>query len=493
MTDTSSQCSGPGRARHSWLKNLELAYVPGPTTPLLERFAAGLMDGFERLGHRVRTEPTDESDALITTALFGVDLPWRRALLFRARRRFGLSHLPTLFTLIHATRSEYEGMLDHFARALAKDPPDLADYAFSGLVSDAWHVLVDQGLRGGPVLSLERLLQSQSKSIRIILTVGDDEPEEAYHFDLVGGHPRSDGRDPDAFYEDIALRLATTVSTLDVTAHQIVGDPVSEETWRGLATPAAMRTAGRELGHRGFFTSMIRIADLVHVPAVSESVASQYSEGCFATWDATLGALVATVTGSARPVDKGNLRDDDLSVIVGVRPDATGALTRDVEGLASRPPSSEAVEMMDMDADLPTIQLDDEWTVHASVPVARSKLHGHRGMSAYDPRKVEYAPLDPPYYHYPVSCATDAQARGIRRAFSRARSLADPEDPRQVAFTVLPGHGVMIAEKWVPGKVPFQVIWEYMDAGYLQIDNEIAQGPMEYSPRSDGRSWLKTF
>ncbi|MGC8863037.1 MAG: FGGY-family carbohydrate kinase, partial [Armatimonadota bacterium] len=45
-----------------------------------------------------------------------------------------------------------------------------------------------------------------------------------------------------------------------------------------------------------------------------------------------------------------------------------------------------------------------------AVPVVRSKLHGHRGVSAYDPRYVEFVPLAPAYYAYPVSCGTRAQA-----------------------------------------------------------------------------------
>jgi hypothetical protein len=88
--------------------------------------------------------------------------------------------------------------------------------------------------------------------------------------------------------------------------------------------------------------------------------------------------------------------------------------------------------------------------------------------------------LDPPYYYYPVSCGTEAQARGIRQAFSRSQALRDPNDPRQVVFTVLPGHGVVIVEKWVPGKAPFQVMWEYMDADLLEIQNRIPQGPLQY-------------
>jgi len=123
--------------------------------------------------------------------------------------------------------------------------------------------------------------------------------------------------------------------------------------------------------------------------------------------------------------------------------------------------------------------------------VVRSKLHGHRGVRAYNPTLVEFAPLDPPYYHYLVSCATSAQAEGIKAAFGRAECLCNPDDPRQVAFTVLPGHGVVIAEKWVPGKRPFETIWEYMDAGHLKIDPCIPQGPMAYEIAEDGRATLK--
>jgi hypothetical protein len=237
---------------------------------------------------------------------------------------------------------------------------------------------------------------------------------------------------------------------------------------------------------------MIRIADLVYVPAVSDSVSSQYSEGCFSTWAPQLEALVATVTGSARPVDKAEITEDDLAVIVGVRPDGKGALVRKVEGKRNDSPSSEAVEMRDLDGALPTLILDPEWHIATKVPVARSKLHGHRGISAYDPRYVEYVPLDPAYYHYLVSCATEAQAQGIKQAFAHSGALQKPGDPRQVIFTVLPGHGAVIVEKWVSGKAPFQVIWEYMDAGYLQIDKRIPQGPMRYALAAGGEMRLRT-
>lgn len=477
---------------HPWLRRIRVAFVPGPITSLLKEVANGLLRHFRLRGHQVQTTPDDRTDVILTTAPFGEPIGWRRALLFTARRRFNLSRSPTLYTLIYAPAARFQRLLDHFRAALAKEMPDPADYAFPGLAPQAYRVLFEQGHRGGPILALERLVQAQAKSIRILLVVGDDRPLGAYHFDLVGAHPRSEAKDLESFYDDIVLRIVTTVSTREMTQHEVVGEPVPSALWQCLKTPAAMCVAGQQLGERNFFTKMVRIADLVRVPAVTDAVASQYSEGCFATWDPTLGALIATVTGSARPVDKRSITDDDLAVIVGVRPDGNGALVRHVEGKRNDPPSSEAVEMMDMDSLLPTVTLDPVWGATARVPVVRSKLHGHRGVAAYDPRWIEYVPLEPPYYHYLVSCATDAQARGIKKAFARSQVLQNSDDPRQIVFTVLPGHGIVIVEKWVPGTAPFQVIWEHMDAGYLQVENRIPQGPMEYVSGPDGKMLLQT-
>ena len=477
---------------HPWLRRMQVAFVPGPMPPLLEEVMEGLERHFRRLGHQVQTEPDDHTDVILTTAAFGEPLDWRQSLTLFARRRFNLSHAPTVYTLVQVPPTRFQELLDYFETVLAKEPPNQADCDFAGLAPQAYRVLFEQGRRGGPILALERVVQAQTKSIRVLLVVGDDRPLEAYHFDLVGAHPRSEADDLESFYEDIVLRTVTTLCTSEVNQHQVVGDPIPHALWQRLSTPAAMCEAAQQLGERNFFTEMVRIADLVEVPVVTNAVAEQYSVGCFATWDPTLGALIATVTGSARPVHKGSITEDDLAVIAGVRADGQGALVRHVEGKSNDPPSTEAVEMMDMDSPLPSIILDPAWGISAPVPVVRSKLHGHRGMAAYDSRRVEFVPLAPPYYHYLVSCGTGAQAQGIKRAFVRSEALQNREDPRRVVFTVLPGHGVVIVEKWVPDKAPFQVMWEYMDAGYLEVENLIPQGPMEYVPGPEGRMLLRT-
>lgn len=467
---------------HPWLKPVKVAYAPSLTTPLVEKFASGLMAHFPLLGHETQPVPTDDTSMILTTAPFGEALNWREALLFVARKKFKISGHPTIFTIIPVTEAELHKSLAYFEEVLAKNPPDPEDYEFPGLSPNAFHTLYEQGMRGGPIMALARLMQSQTKCIRIILVVGEDEPQYAYLFDLVGAHPRIEALNPNFFYTDIILRIVTTLSTREITQHKIVEPPIPYEVWNQLATPRAMQRAAEELGKRKFFTEMVRIADLVHVPMVANTVSSQYSEGCFTTWDAEINALVTTITGSARPVEKDHISENDLAVIVGVREDGEGAMVRHVHGKVNDPPSSEAVEMMEMDLRLPQVSLSSAWGHPGQVPVIRSKLHGHRGISAYDPARVEFVPLDAPYYTYPVSCATEAQAQGIVAAFSRSQALRNPDDPRQVVFTVLPGHGIVIAEKWVQGTRPFQTMYEMMDAGYLNVANRIPQGPLQYVP-----------
>ncbi|RLC66399.1 MAG: hypothetical protein DRI48_04740, partial [Chloroflexi bacterium] len=384
---------------------MNVAYVPGPSIPVLEEVAEGLMDCFHRLGHHVQEAPDRRTDIVLTTARFGQPLNWRDALLFTVRRRFELDHSPAIYTLVNVSPAQFQRQLEHFRTVLEKDPPDPADYDFAGLAPRAYQVLFEQGRRGGPILALQRVVQSQVKCIDVLLVIGEERPLEAYLFNLVGAHPRIEAEDRGFFYRDIVLRVVTTLSTTTVTAHQVVGEPISRELWRRLSTPAAMCKAGRQLGRRKFFTKMVRIADLVSVPAMTDAVSSQYSEGCFATWEPALDALIATVTGSARPVDKGSITEDDLAVIVGVRPDGQGAQVRHVAGKRNDPPSSEAVEMRGMDSSLPTITLEADWGAPAPVPVVRSKLHGHRGIAAYDPLYAEYVPMAVPYHYYPVSCA----------------------------------------------------------------------------------------
>jgi hypothetical protein len=314
------------RPRHAWWGPLQLAFVPGVEHPVLTRLMPEFLEHLRRTGHEVHETPGPRTNLLLTTARFGVPVPWRRALMLSHRRAFGLAHSPTVMTVVVITPDELAAILHRLERSLAKEPPDPAEFSFPGLTERAHRVLIEQGRRGGPMLSLVRLVQSQAICIRVVLLVADDRPRHAYIFDLVGAHPRLPFDEPAAFYEDLARRMATAVSTQEVTEHLVQEPALNAATWRSLETPPAMMRASLELGARSFFTEMVRVADLVNVPGLDRAVASQYSEGCFATWEPRIAALVTTITGSARPVDKGRITEDELALIVGVRPDAGAAI-----------------------------------------------------------------------------------------------------------------------------------------------------------------------
>jgi hypothetical protein len=472
------------------MHSVNILYHPTKSNEMMDEIAHGILRAFDRLGNTVQESADENTDVVLTAYPYNEVLNWRRALMFTGRIVLKLEHSPTVWTIVHMTNQEFNEIIGHFDAALKKEPIDLKDFTFDGLAETAPHHLAEQGLRGGPILSLVRKVQAQAKCIRILLVVGDDTPERVYHFDLVGAFPYTDySIGEDMFYEDIALRMTAAASTHEITQHEVVGDPIPRSLWNQSDIPAAMGKAGAELGKRDFFTEMIKVAELVPVPSVGASISSQYSEGCFVTWDPTIDGLIATVTGSARPVRKDDITENDLAVIVGVRADGQGAQIRHVEDKSNDPPSSEAVEMREMDLNLPVIKLGEAWGIDKEVPVVRSKLHGHRGVESYNPETVEYVPLDGPYFHYLVSCSTEAQARGITNAFARAECFTNLDDPRNVAFTLLPGHGLVIAEKWVHGKEPFQLMWEMMDNQDIEIHNHVPQGPLTYVEKN-GRMTL---
>jgi hypothetical protein len=459
---------------HSWLKQLCISYLRGPSTPLSEQVASDLIDHFQQEGHATPNQPSPETDVILTTARLGEPLGWREAYMFTARRRFRLKHVPTVFTIVHATPSQFSDWMTK-VEELLKEGSEVVP-PFDGIPETASRTLHQQGKRGGAILYLLRIIQIQTKSIRVLLVVGEKKPHYAFLFDLVGAHPQIKFDDPPTFYKDIAIRIQTAASTSEITNHRPVEPPITRDEWESLATIDEMTRASHELGQRDFFTEMIKVSQVAEIPGFSEAISQQYSEGCFATWDPKINGLLTTITGSARPVRKENITDKDLAVIVGIKPERDGAIIRKVEGHPNQPPSSEAVEMIGMDLNLPKITLKNA----GQAPVIRSKLHGHRSIRSFDSRRAEYVPIPESYLYYPVSCSTDAQYRAVQEAFSSSLALQNPEDPRQLVFTILPGHGMVIVEKWVEGKAAFQVIWEAMDEKVIEITNLIPQGPFTF-------------
>jgi len=88
---------------HDWLRQVNIAYTPGPTTPLLDEFAHGLLSCFDQYGHTVQDNPHNPLDVLLTTTTFGQPVGWRKALLAHARKRYSLEHTPTIINLLQVS------------------------------------------------------------------------------------------------------------------------------------------------------------------------------------------------------------------------------------------------------------------------------------------------------------------------------------------------------------------------------------------------------
>src|SRR3989337_756898 len=144
---------------HAWLKTIEASFVPGPMSAMLEELVDGILNRFRDLGHKVVDTPTDNTKVLFTTAPFGEPLPWRQSLFFTARHKFGLKHSPDLYTLIQISSKDFESWIAKCKKALAQAPPDENEFLLPGLSPTAPRVLIDQGARGGPILSMSRMMQ----------------------------------------------------------------------------------------------------------------------------------------------------------------------------------------------------------------------------------------------------------------------------------------------------------------------------------------------
>ena len=172
---------------HSWLKQLTISYVPGPSTGLADRVASDLIRHFDEEGYQTPATPSPETDVILTTARLGEPLGWRDAYMFTARRRFGLKHVPTVFTIVHATPEQFKTWMSKVEDVL-KEGEETAP-PFDGVPASASRTLIAQGKRGGAIMYLLRILQIQSKSIRVLLLVGEDKARSlfgAMHAELSG-------------------------------------------------------------------------------------------------------------------------------------------------------------------------------------------------------------------------------------------------------------------------------------------------------------------
>jgi hypothetical protein len=237
MTNPQTIDLSVNRHVHNWLRKTTIAFHPGPSTPLLENVASGLLEEFRLMGHTVQDAPSGKVDVILTTASLNRPVPWREALMFRSRRLFCLDTNPTVFTLIHARREELEQLLYHLGKAAAKPQADPA-------------VTTSRGWRRGPMRPYTNRGGEKGHSSPGPLAAGaiDEHPYHPAGWGKMSptrltpsiwwGHPQTICTNLKAFYSELVLRILTAVSTHEITEHRLVDDPI-DITWKSLTTPEA--------------------------------------------------------------------------------------------------------------------------------------------------------------------------------------------------------------------------------------------------------------
>jgi hypothetical protein len=480
---------------HSWAHPITVAFLPAYRDKLLDSSSVNLLEWFRANGSVVQDRPTNETDLIITTARHNQPVAREAALLFHAKRQYGLSRRPQVLTMVSIRDDEYAEQLQHFTELAASQEAALTD-RYKGLGPQAVEVLLQQAQRGGPEVALGRLLQAQAISIRVMAIIGDQagNPLRAVHFDLAGAHPTTDATDPAAFAQEVGRRILSAICAHDVDHHDLLDETLPRSVWERLTSPEAMINAGSTFAQYGFFTTPISIEKILgYRGGLGEAIAAQYSEGCYAVYEPNIPGLITTATGSSRLVDKRSISRDDQAIVVGVKPERDGAKVIQVEGRQRVIPSVEAVEMMGICEALPQYERANERGQAVNVPAVRAILHGHVAVAAFDPARTEVVNLDEPFYDYLVSCGTGALASATAKAFQRAQTMKDPSDPRKLIFLEQPGHGVVILEKWVEGKGPFETIRDYLEKGLIRMTMEVPQGRIRWEerPTSNGRRVLE--
>jgi hypothetical protein len=467
-----------GLNTHAWIRQISLAYMPGELTPALEQVLSPLLDWLRSYGCTVQSKPTNETDLIITTTRFGVPIDNKEAILFNGKRRYRLRHRPHVLTAIDIPETEYQYWLEHFSELREQPAKQQKSHKYPALGPRAVEVLLDQARRGGPMLALGRFLQAYVKSFRVMAVRSEASlrPLCAVHFDLAGARPVTDAADLPAFAQEVGLRVLAATCTAEINNHIFLPEPLPAQTWERLSTPEAMIRAGTMFAEFDFFTNPVSIEKLIGYRELSEAVSAHYSEGCYAVFEPEIPGLIATATGSARLVDKRHISRTDQAIVIGVKPEGDGAIVRSVADRGQVVPSVEAVEMMKICQAASTHEHINGSGRAVDVPNVRAILHGHLGVASYNPDKVESVSLDPPYYSHLVSCGTGALAAGTATAFGRSSSLGDLNDPRAVIFLEQPGHGVVVVEKWVKGRRPFEVIREYLAKRDLEMTLDVPQG-----------------
>ena len=146
-------------------------------------------------------------------------------------------------------------------------------------------------------------------------------------------------------------------------------------------------------------------------------------------------------------------------------------------GVRPKGPSVEALEVLSLLDVVPRVRLSPNgaggWRLDPNgeieVPIIRSGIHAHVGVTSVDDAVVESIEPDRKAYPFGFGCGTDLMCDVARSTAARSSAINSPADSRRYVRWPMLYHGEMVVELWKEGaeNVTFDGLLDLFDTAKI--------------------------
>jgi len=320
------------------------------------------------------------------------------------------------------------------------------------------------------VVSTARVAMGRIGSFKIVFVSGSG-AEEVTYCTLEGGHPT----ETHAKVDGLRDRLVASASAREVGGRfDVNNDAITQAVWNATNIPDEIVRAGHRMHQLGLLPQPQKISDYVshRMARVYERYLGLrgFSEGMLFAVDPLTGTTMVTASGSW-DVDKRALHRDEVTALSGI--DEGRVQVQAPFGVRPKGPSVEALEVLSLLDAVPRVRLSPDgangWRLdpngQTEVPIIRSGIHAHIGVSSADDAVVETVEPDRKNYPYGFGCGTDLMCEVARNTVERSSAINNPKDRRRYVRWPMLYHGEMVIELWKEGaeNVTFEGLLDLFD------------------------------
>ena len=426
-----------------WWRPLKVAFVgENRGSARMTEFESQLLDSFRNQGHTIVTASEADIDLLIDIAMIP-DGPEPLVLRIPERSQ------PLMLTVM----KDYQ---------LKRRPHNLVVLVGVEESLGSWsHV---------DVVSTARVAMGRIGSFKIVFVSGSG-AEEVTYCTLEGGHPT----ETHAKVDGLRDRLVASASAREVGGRfDVNNDAITQAVWNATNIPDEIVRAGHRMHQLGLLPQPQKISDYVshRMARVYERYLGLrgFSEGMLFAVDPLTGTTMVTASGSW-DVDKRALHRDEVTALSGI--DEGRVQVQAPFGVRPKGPSVEALEVLSLLDAVPRVRLSPDgangWRLdpngQTEVPIIRSGIHAHIGVSSADDAVVETVEPDRKNYPYGFGCGTDLMCEVARNTVERSSAINNPKDRRRYVRWPMLYHGEMVIELWKEGaeNVTFEGLLDLFD------------------------------